>query len=168
VTVPPEPTLPPPGWYPDPYEPGSQRWFDGSEWTSHALPSDIPDPDRLVEQDWNGASSEELWKQEQFPSNDLSIPHEGEARYDGGGGWQGLYANRVGRGAMRAGMRWGPVQASRWLGGITLVLAFCAWGDPAQRVFLAPVAAVLLVATIVFSIREARERAYWRKAGGSD
>ncbi len=69
---------------------------------------------------------------------------------------------------MRAGTRWGPVRASRWLGGLTLVLAICAWGDPAHRVFLAPAAAVSLVATVVLSVREARDRAYWRKVGRHD
>lgn len=165
--MPPDPTLPPPGWYPDPYRARSQRWFDGSEWTSHAVPSETPDPDSLVERDWDAMTPGELRRQEQFSSNDLSIPHEGEAGYDGGGGWQGLYANRVGRGVMRAGLRWGPVRASRWIGGLTLVLAFCAWGDPAHRVFLAPAATASLVATVVFVVREARERAYWRKVGRS-
>ena len=28
----------PPGWYPDPWFPGSVRWFDGNEWTEHAGP----------------------------------------------------------------------------------------------------------------------------------
>jgi hypothetical protein len=25
----------PPNWYPDPYQPGLLRWFDGQQWTSH-------------------------------------------------------------------------------------------------------------------------------------
>ena len=66
---------------------------------------------------------------------------------------------------MRAGMRWGPVNAARWIGGLTLVLALCAWGDPAHRVLLAPAAAVGLVATVVAGIRGVRDRAYWRRVG---
>jgi Protein of unknown function (DUF2510) len=166
--VPPDPTLPPPGWYPDPYEIGWQRWFDGSEWSVHAIAADTADPDRPVERDWPGLTDGESERHEQFSSSDRTFPHEGEARNDGGGGGQGLYANRVGRGVMRAGMRWGPARASRWLGGLTLLLTICAWGDPAHRVFLAPAAAVSLVATVVFTVREARERAYWRKVGRHD
>ena len=35
------PTLPPPGWYPDPTNARAQRYWDGTRWTSFAQP---PDP----------------------------------------------------------------------------------------------------------------------------
>jgi hypothetical protein len=69
---------------------------------------------------------------------------------------------------MRTGTRWGPVRASRWVGGVTVLLALCAWGDPTHRWFLAPATAVSLVATVVLVIRESKERAYWRNVGRND
>jgi uncharacterized RDD family membrane protein YckC len=32
---PPTPSLPPPGWYPDPAGQATQRWWDGTRWTEH-------------------------------------------------------------------------------------------------------------------------------------
>jgi hypothetical protein len=86
--VPLDPTLPPPGWHPDPDRPGSQRWFDGSEWISSAKASEVRDPNVVVERDWVGAIPETLRRQELVSSNTLVIPRESEPGYDGGGGWQ--------------------------------------------------------------------------------
>ena len=69
---------------------------------------------------------------------------------------------------MRARFSVGPVRASRCLGGLTVLLAFCAWGDPTHRWFLAPATAVALVTTVVFIVREVKERAYWRNVGRND
>lgn len=32
----------PPGWYPDPQQPGQQRYFDGTAWTEHCAPLSMP------------------------------------------------------------------------------------------------------------------------------
>jgi Protein of unknown function (DUF2510) len=160
--------LPPPGWYPDPYRSDSVRWFDGTVWTTHAVPDGTASPDEMVESTWEGGSPEELREQERFPGQDLAVPSAGERPYDGGGGWQGLYANRIGRGAMRAGTRMGPVHATRWMVGLTAVLALLAWGDQRHRIVLAVLAGLGLVATLIVGIREARERAYWRKVGRTE
>ena len=34
------------GWYPDPWQRGGVRWFDGSVWTPHVRPAQPPPPPR--------------------------------------------------------------------------------------------------------------------------
>ena len=34
----------PPGWYPDPWQPGAQRWWDGTGWTQQVAPVHLPPP----------------------------------------------------------------------------------------------------------------------------
>jgi hypothetical protein len=34
----------PPGWYPDPHQPGQQRYWDGARWTEHASPTSPQQP----------------------------------------------------------------------------------------------------------------------------
>lgn len=34
----------PPGWYPDPWQPGGRRWWDGTGWTAQAGPMFLPPP----------------------------------------------------------------------------------------------------------------------------
>jgi Flp pilus assembly protein TadB len=156
------------GWYPDPYGAGSLRWFDGTVWTIHDVSADAPRPDAVVESTWKGSAPEEMRERERFPASDLTIPRDGERAYDGGGGWQGLYANRVARGVTRAGTRWGPASATRWLAGLTLVLALLAWGDHRHRLLLVALAVPCLVGTVIVGIREIRERARWKELGKSD
>jgi hypothetical protein len=38
-TLPPVEGSQPPGWYPDPWGPGGQRWWDGNAWTAHVAPA---------------------------------------------------------------------------------------------------------------------------------
>lgn len=37
-------TTPPAGWYPDPTTPGTQRWWDGTQWSEHTAPLPGPGP----------------------------------------------------------------------------------------------------------------------------
>jgi hypothetical protein len=159
--------MPPAGWYPDPYRSGSERWFDGSVWTVHAVSAGEPHPDLVVESDWQGLTDEQLRATERFPGWDLAVPRDGERPYDGGGGWQGLEANRVGRWTMRTGQRWGPVHPDRWVLALTVVLAGLAWGDQRHRIVLAVAAGLSFVVTVGAVVRETRQRRYWRRAGES-
>lgn len=42
----------PPGWYPDPQQPGFVRWWDGSTWTQHANPAGTS---QQAQSSWYGA-----------------------------------------------------------------------------------------------------------------
>jgi hypothetical protein len=157
---------PSPGWYRDPYHPGSIRWFDGSVWTTHAAPDNTSRPDALVEAHHDKRSPEELRQQERFSKWDVAVVRRGEPAFNGGGGRAALDANRMIRLADRAGLN-GPVNLARWLLGATIIVAVLAWADHRHRLMLSVVAAVLLVAAVVVEIRAIRERAYWRDAGRS-
>ncbi len=49
------PAVTPPGWYADPWRPGGQRWWDGSDWTGHATGG--PAPDLAGNRKWAGWAS---------------------------------------------------------------------------------------------------------------
>jgi uncharacterized protein len=51
---------PPPGWYPDPQRPGSNRWWNGSVWTEHvsATPAGGPGDHQIGEPGLRSLSSE--------------------------------------------------------------------------------------------------------------
>ena len=41
-----DPALPPAGWYPDPYQPDQDRWWDGTTWTDSTIQAapNVTDP----------------------------------------------------------------------------------------------------------------------------
>ena len=143
------------------------RWFDGTEWTPHAVSADEPRPDSVVETDWQPLTDEQLRRQEQFTEWDIDVPQGSEPRYNGGGGVGGWEANRLARLTMRAGGR-GPVHASRWLIATTVVLVLLAWGDHRHRWWLGVAAGLFFVVAVVSEVRAIRERAHWRELGRSD
>ena len=156
---------PGPGWYPDPYRKGWVRWFDGTAWTTHAVADSRSRPDQVVEDDWESPDPDERVRNERLPSViDLDVPKGSEPAFNGGGGVGGLGVNRLSRLFMRAGPS-GPASATRWLVGLTAVLALLAWGDQRHRVLLAIGASIALIATVVVGIRRSRDRARWRDVG---
>jgi uncharacterized Tic20 family protein len=50
----------PPGWYPDPNAPGTQRWWDGAEWTHHTAVPQAPSSPVATRQDTTWAVAAHL------------------------------------------------------------------------------------------------------------
>jgi|GEM_PF-4342236 len=154
-----------PGWYDDPYRTGWVRWFDGTEWTTHAVAADGPRPDRIVEERWDGRTGDGRradTRESSRPVWDVAVPRAGEPAYDGGGGVGGLRANRAARLGTRIGPK-GVVHLTRYVAAATVVLVVLAWGDAHHRVVFGALAGGFLVVTVVVGIRTARERARWRR-----
>jgi uncharacterized RDD family membrane protein YckC len=57
---PPQPSLPPPGWYPDPSGQLLQRWWDGVRWTEHVATPPPPSPHNRQHQVALGSGPAEL------------------------------------------------------------------------------------------------------------
>jgi hypothetical protein len=154
----------PPGWYPDPYEQGKVRWFDGSVWTSHSVAANRPSPDTRIAESWDPRTSEEIREDSRYPAWDVAVARRGEPAVDGPGGAGGLHANRMARVAGRYGQSH-LVNGTQWLGAITLVLALLAWGDAQHRVLLIVLAVPCCVATIVVGFRRRRDRTRFEELG---
>jgi hypothetical protein len=149
------------GWFPDPYDAQSVRWFDGSMWTTHAVPADQPRRDRVVAQHWDEGQAPQ---QDRFPRWDPAIAQGTEPAFTGGGGVGGLHANRGARLSMRYGV--GLFHPVRILTLSVVILALLAWGDPAHRTLLIVAAAVMALVAIAAEVRAARSRASWKRLGG--
>jgi len=42
-----------PGWYPDPQNPATMRWFDGTQWTAHVATAATLDPRTVQRSSWS-------------------------------------------------------------------------------------------------------------------
>jgi hypothetical protein len=162
-----------PGWYPDPYDPHRVRWFDGSQWTTHAVDASAPRPDDVVEDKWSPldhhdpkVEQRDWWSQ--FPKGDVAVPHMVDdgtvVRQVGmgvsvGGGWAGRTPPFVARTAT------GPFHPARLFAVATFVLVLMALGDPSQRVALCIAASVMFSAAVAAEVVLFRRRAHWRRVG---
>jgi hypothetical protein len=149
------------GWYPDPYVRGQIRYFDGTEWTAQAVDAKTANPDEVIERDWDARSPDDAsvrWR-EGFPKWDVDIPRGSEPPFTGGG-WQGLYADRVGRFGERYPARFWYVCLLLF---VFLVLA--ALVDPSQRPVLLPLLGLLIVVYVTTEVFLHRRKKHWKRVG---
>jgi hypothetical protein len=162
-----------PGWYPDPYSAASVRWFDGSQWTTHAVPSASVHPDEVVERHADGRSPEERREEEwksQFPWWDTAIAQGTEPPYSGGGGARGYYINQLGRFDSRFGTRlrnW-PVRTPGWTFALAGVLVLMALIDAPGRPLVIALAALSFLVSLWSKIKALRDRRHWKRVGQQD
>jgi hypothetical protein len=52
VPLPRPPVMPPPGWYQNPSDEQSVRWWDGTAWTDHVAVRDLPPPPIVEVRPW--------------------------------------------------------------------------------------------------------------------
>ena len=146
---------PSPGWYHDPYGPDSIRWFDGTEWTIHAVPSNEPDPDQVVHKYGDARAADGVRGQEwrdQFPWWDTAIAQGDEPPFNGAGGIGGLVANREARFATRLVAR--LRHRAAWLTGVIVaVFSLLALGDPTHRTVLVALGTGLLAIVLIVEDR---------------
>jgi len=156
-----------PGWYPDPYDPAQVRWFDGSEWTMHAVAASITNPTAVVQQEFDSRSDDEKrldeWRS-QFPMWDPTVRRAGEPGFDGAGGVGGFEMSQ--RAVMATRIASGFKHPARVGTTFTLlVLGLLAWGDPVKRALFLAIGAVFVVIAFMAEVHWARQRAHWDRVG---
>jgi hypothetical protein len=98
-------------------------------WTTHAVSARVAHPDEVVGEHWDRRSTEENRRQDWedgIPKWDVAGAREGERAFNGGGGAEGLGADRAARWASR--YSGGVMHPARILGALMVVLALLAWG----------------------------------------
>jgi len=152
------------GWYTDPYEPGMIRWFDGSKWTTHAVPASTSDPDAVVVADFDSITPEQAWL-DKFPKWDIAIPKGTERRFDGRGGVGGLEGTYIARGVGRYGnsRNAGLVMSAA----LTVLLGFAAWADPEHPIWVVALASAGLLITIGTISLRIYSAHHWKRVGES-
>jgi hypothetical protein len=158
------------GWYPDPYTAGQVRWFDGTEWTIHAVASSQPDPDQFVEKNEDVRTPEQMRQQEwqaQFPWWDTTAVAQGdEPPFDFRGGATGFDLNQAGRFYVRLGNRLKDLlSTSGWVLVLAVVLFGSAWFDSQHRVILAALGGLTLALSLGLKVRANRTREEWERVG---
>jgi hypothetical protein len=162
-----------PGWYPDPYTADLVRWFDGSKWTIHAVPSTEAHPDQVAERNADPRTPEERreeeWK-DQFPWWDTAVGRGAEPRFHGQGGATGFGINQAMRFNTRllGRLKDSPLRPVAWLFILLPLIALMALGDLAQRVVLLLVAAIVLLISLGFKLRSRRQAGHWKRVGQQD
>lgn len=160
------------GWYPDPYVAGQVRWFDGTEWTIHAVPSNQPDRDQVVEENNDSGTAEQLRQQEwkaQFAWWDTAVALGDEPAFDFRGGARGFDLNQAGRFDVRLGNRLeGLLSTSGWVLVLSVILFVMAWFDGQHRVILAVLGGLTLATSLGLMVRAHSIRKEWERVGHGD
>ena len=158
----PDPLPTKPGWYLDPYQMGFRRFFDGSRWTTHAVPADVTNPDAVVAQHFDGRSDDERrladWEN-QFPWWDPYSPKEGEST-DIPWSPNAVLATRI---AARIKHRARALTLF-----VVVLVGFLAAFDQAHRDVLLIGGAVYLVLAAVLEVYWLRQRARRQRVGRGD
>ena len=160
-----------PGWYPDPYHPNAQRWFDGTAWTLHAVGTDQANPDQIVEDQWRRPVGDEGSQQEWargFSRWDTAIPRGTEPAFDFRGGLFGFTATRFARGADRYSATHPGFRIWHVACLVPPALLLLARIDPAQRGDLEIGAVAVAAVCVLMGLASVSVHRHWNQVGRQD